>query len=356
MSSSTPTRSSTTSSPFPTARPPRVSSSRQPAFKVPANVKVDLVMAVHDDHGVKDATLHVMLGNENLVSKNLLEGRQPQPEFKAVETLDLAKLRRETRFDAQLLAHRRDNKEPSSNRTDTARQVIEVTEPVSPPRRKSSKKARRKTAIRSICRLPRTSQPPDKTSPSESDEADEQNRNPRRQAARLKPTKRPRANEKPAADSGTVDETDRKPQDGTNDNQTPLTPEDQRNYEKLRQLLNNKSQQNPAGSQANPAGSQQQHNPRPVMPERPIDPRAPALPNVPKAAPIPRPIIPASVRLWIRPIKRIPKAPPAAGEWRVERPVKSGPAGKPRWQCPTPRLPRERKRRPEFHSKTAGQR
>jgi hypothetical protein len=35
----------------------------QPTVKVPSNVKVTLVMAGGDDHGVKDATLHVMLGN-----------------------------------------------------------------------------------------------------------------------------------------------------------------------------------------------------------------------------------------------------------------------------------------------------
>ena len=104
-----------------------------PTFKIPANVKVDLVMACTDDHGVKDATLHVMLGNENLISKNLLEGREPQPDFKAVKTLDLAQLAVKPGSKLTYWLTARDNKEPSSNRTDTARQVIEVTDAVSPP-------------------------------------------------------------------------------------------------------------------------------------------------------------------------------------------------------------------------------
>src|SRR5262249_42471423 len=54
-------------------RPPTVRFTQpdRPVIKVPANVKVDLAVACNDDHGVKDATLHVALGNEKLVSKNL---------------------------------------------------------------------------------------------------------------------------------------------------------------------------------------------------------------------------------------------------------------------------------------------
>ena len=62
----------------------------QPNVKVPVNVKVDMVATGSDDQGVKDATLHVVQGNDHLVSKNLLEGRPPTPEFRLVETLDLA--------------------------------------------------------------------------------------------------------------------------------------------------------------------------------------------------------------------------------------------------------------------------
>ena len=51
----------------------------KPDLKVPANVKVDLVMTGTDDHGVKDATLLVKLGNEVLRSKNVLEGQPSSP-------------------------------------------------------------------------------------------------------------------------------------------------------------------------------------------------------------------------------------------------------------------------------------
>ena len=37
----------------------------KPSISVPANVTVDLVMTGNDDHGVKDATLHVTMGNES---------------------------------------------------------------------------------------------------------------------------------------------------------------------------------------------------------------------------------------------------------------------------------------------------
>ena len=104
----------------------------QPTIKVPANVKVDLVMAGGDDHGFKDATLHVMLGNEKLFSKNMLENQEPRPEFRATETLDLAKHRIKP---GDLLSYWltvRDNKDPVSNKFETAHQVIEVIEPASP--------------------------------------------------------------------------------------------------------------------------------------------------------------------------------------------------------------------------------
>ena len=47
-------------------RPPQAKFLRpdRPTIKVPANVKVDLIMTGSDDHGVKDATLHVNLENE----------------------------------------------------------------------------------------------------------------------------------------------------------------------------------------------------------------------------------------------------------------------------------------------------
>ena len=94
-------------------------------------------MACTDDHGVKDATLHVMLGNENLFSKNLLEGRPPQPDFKAVETLDLAQLAVKSGSKLSYWLTARDNKDPSANRTETAHSSSRSRTRYLPPKRKS---------------------------------------------------------------------------------------------------------------------------------------------------------------------------------------------------------------------------
>ncbi len=119
-------------------RPPtaRFVQPEKPVVVVPANVAVDLVMTGNDDHGVKDATLHVTTGNDKLLSKNMLEGRPPQPEFKVRETLDLAKLRLKPGAKLNYWLTVRDNKEPSSNKFETAHQLIEVTQPVSPADKK----------------------------------------------------------------------------------------------------------------------------------------------------------------------------------------------------------------------------
>ncbi len=116
----------------------------KPTIKVPANVKVDLVMAGSDDHGVKDATLHVTLGNEKLLSKNVLEGKPSLPEFKVHETLDLAllKLKPGSRLEYKLAV--RDNKDPTSNRFETAKQVIEIGEPAAPKEQRKIEEDRRK--------------------------------------------------------------------------------------------------------------------------------------------------------------------------------------------------------------------
>ena len=63
-------------------RPPTARFARpdRPSIKVPSNVKVNFVMTGADDHGVEDATLHVVQGNEPpYVSKNVLEGRPAAP-------------------------------------------------------------------------------------------------------------------------------------------------------------------------------------------------------------------------------------------------------------------------------------
>ena len=108
----------------------------QPSVQVPANVPVDLVMTGNDDHGVKDATLHVALGDDEIVSKNVLDGRPPAREFQATETLDLAKLQVQPGAKLLYWLAVRDNREPTANHIETAKQTILVGDPVSEEEKK----------------------------------------------------------------------------------------------------------------------------------------------------------------------------------------------------------------------------
>ncbi len=102
----------------------------QPVLKRPSNVKVLLVMTAADDHGVKDVTLHARQGDESLLSLNLLENKPATPKFRGEATFDLEawKVQPGSKIDYWLTV--RDTKEPTSNRFETARQVIEVLAPV----------------------------------------------------------------------------------------------------------------------------------------------------------------------------------------------------------------------------------
>ncbi|AMV37622.1 hypothetical protein [Planctomyces sp. SH-PL62] len=115
-------------------RPPaaRFVKPERSGVKVPANVPVDLVMTGDDDHGVKDATLHVMLGQEALVTKNVLEGRPPRPAFEDAEILDLEQLKVPAGSTLTYWLAVRDNREPTSNRIETPRWTLEVGDPVAP--------------------------------------------------------------------------------------------------------------------------------------------------------------------------------------------------------------------------------
>ncbi len=138
---------------------------------------VDLIMAGNDDHGVKDATLHVTLGNEKLVSKNVLEGRPPHPEFKATETLDLAKLRVKAGAKLNYWLTVRDNKDPSSNRFETAHQVIEVGPPVSAADKKKLEETRKnnREQVEPTASKSDEEQPPEKAPNSQSGQAGDEN-------------------------------------------------------------------------------------------------------------------------------------------------------------------------------------
>ena len=115
----------------------------KPAIKVPANVKVDLVATGSDDHGVKTANLVVLTGDRTLITKDLLEGQEPKPEFKAVETLDPEKLGLKAGSSVHYKLSVFDNKEPSPNKMETTLQLIEFIEPVSPPEKKKLEDAQK---------------------------------------------------------------------------------------------------------------------------------------------------------------------------------------------------------------------
>ncbi len=95
------------------------------------------MMAGSDDHGVKEAMLRYQQGKELPTSKNLLEGREPQTEFRATETLDLEKLRAKPGDKMTYWLTVRDNKEyKGSNKFETAHQIIEISEPLPPEEKK----------------------------------------------------------------------------------------------------------------------------------------------------------------------------------------------------------------------------
>ena len=108
----------------------------QPSIKLPNNVRVPLVVAANDDFGVKDVTLHVQHGAEILRSLNLLEDKPPVRRFQGTEILDLASYKLPPGSKITYWATVRDNREPESNKFETARQVIELGDPLPPPEKK----------------------------------------------------------------------------------------------------------------------------------------------------------------------------------------------------------------------------
>jgi hypothetical protein len=150
-------------------RPPQARFLRpdRPTIKVPSNVKVDMIMTGSDDHGVKDATLHVNLENESLLSKNVLEGRPMEPEFKASHTLDLAQLRVKPGSKLRYWLTVRDNYVPTSHSVQTAAQLIEVGEPVAPEEKKKIEEKQTKDNQQFEPPPPADPSPPDQAVPPE---------------------------------------------------------------------------------------------------------------------------------------------------------------------------------------------
>ena len=119
-------------------RPPQAKFLRpdQPTIKVPANVKVDFVMTGSDDHGVKDATLHVNLENESVLLQERARGSRPprrsfgRPSHRSGQVA--VKAGQTLRYWLTV----RDNHEPASHSVQTAAQLIEITEAVAPAEKK----------------------------------------------------------------------------------------------------------------------------------------------------------------------------------------------------------------------------
>ena len=232
----------------------------KPSIKVPANVNVDLAMTGNDDHGVKDATLHVALGNDKLVSKNMLEGRPPQSEFKAIETLDLAKLRVKPGSTLNYWLVVRDNKEPTSNRVETARQIIEVTEPASPPEKKKFEDSQQKNRDQfepTAASNGDGESGPDKQPPPQAGQ-DGGQKNETGNGPPQDETQTKNGEQEGNQGTSTIDEPnpENRKDGGANNDGGQLSPEDQRMEDKLKSVMNEKKAGNPSGDQAKPANAQ----------------------------------------------------------------------------------------------------
>ncbi len=106
-------------------------------------MKVDLVATGSDDFGVRTANLVVMNGDRTVINKDLFEDQDPKPEFKIAETIDLEKLGLKPGDALRYKLSIADNKHPSPNKMETALQLIEVIEPVSPPEKKKFEEAQK---------------------------------------------------------------------------------------------------------------------------------------------------------------------------------------------------------------------
>src|SRR5262249_24432388 len=81
-----------------------------------------------------------------ITAENLLENQEPRPDFRATKILDLPQFRVKEGDVITYWLTVRDNKDPVPNRMDTARQVIEVTAPVTPEAKKKFESKQTKEA------------------------------------------------------------------------------------------------------------------------------------------------------------------------------------------------------------------
>ncbi len=228
----------------------------KPAIKVPANVKVALIATGNDDHAVKQANLLVLANDERLFTKDLLEGLEPKPEFRVVETLDLEKLHMKPGSKIQYKLTVWDNKDPMPSKMETALQLIEVIEPVAAPEKKKVEEA-----LNNQQQPDTSSNPSEETNPSEAQPnnatPDEQDAKPQ-QAGDKSGASSGNSNEASGgkADGGKADETRAPDQgDGGGENQNQLTSAKEK---KLEDMLRNRPNKpnNAAGKEGDSPSSQ----------------------------------------------------------------------------------------------------
>jgi hypothetical protein len=189
---------------------------------------------------------------------NLLENKPATPQFRGSETFDLAawKVQPGSRIDYWLTV--RDTKEPTANRFETARQVIEVIAPL-PPAEKAKFEETAKKELE-----PDQAPTPDRANPAENPEqpppADGRPGEAERDQGEPNPQKKQGAEEVDPKNPGAVDRQENAdPANAANNEpqrpEKPPTAEEQRKLEKLQQALERMRQAQ--GQQPPPAGAQQ---------------------------------------------------------------------------------------------------
>ena len=229
----------------------------KPAIKVPANVKVDLVATGSDDFGVRTANLVVMNGERTVINKDLFEDQDPKPEFKIAETIDLEKLGLKPGDALRYKLSIADNKHPSPNKMETALQLIEVIEPVSPPEKKKFEEAQ-KDQQREQANTGQEEQSQEQPDKAGTGDAEQQPSDPNaKERAGKESGEAGKSNEKndQGADSGNANQdAGGEKEEGAGDNKNQLTPEKEKALENL--LKNAKSKQLGSKKDGNPPEGQ----------------------------------------------------------------------------------------------------
>ncbi|MDX2035948.1 MAG: hypothetical protein SFX72_04805, partial [Isosphaeraceae bacterium] len=235
--------------------PPTVKFLRPAAVvKIPANAKVAIVAEATDDFGVRDALLNVRLGNENLISDNLLQGKPPVDRLVESYDLDLAKLRLRPGDRLTYWLTVRDVKDPLPNRVESSRHEIEVVDPLAPEQlaRHEENEDREKQAQENAAQPQRDpEQPPAENQERPEEPAANEEPNPPNEND---PADRPMTGDeapkaerpddpqdRPGAQPG--DDPNAEPRNPPDNAEPELSPEDRRKLENLQRALGNDANQ-----------------------------------------------------------------------------------------------------------------